>query len=60
MVALGITPLLQKRLFFENSFGELVFVPLLGLFGAFMIACGLFKPEWLEAKSDIARNRSKH
>jgi hypothetical protein len=46
-ISLGTVSLLRGGLFYSNWIGELVFAPLAILFGVLIIACDIFKPDWL-------------
>jgi hypothetical protein len=57
MIALGLAPLLQNDLFYTNWFGGLVLAPLAILFGLIIIACAIFKPDWLKDKRKWQKGR---
>ncbi len=51
VIGIGVAPVIAKGdLFYSNWWGGLVFAPLAIVFGAFIIFCSLFKPEWLAAR----------
>jgi hypothetical protein len=60
MIAMGVAPMISRGdVFYSNWFGELVFTPLVIVFGVFTVACALFKPEWLAARR-MGSNGRKH
>ena len=58
MISMGVAPFVAKGdLVYTNWFGELVFAPIVVLFGMFTIACAIFKPDCLAAKRAESQRR---